>query len=223
MNNSISILQHKINLLTKWGNTCGLTFSPTKSVPIIFRPNSKILHPPRKLKIYGNSLEYSHTTRYLGVILDDRLTWTAHWQEKIPANLAYLRQLANKMKQLHGPKPRLMKWVYTGIVRPRVTYGAMIWSHCKKSKTMYKQLYNLNRAACMMITSTTRTTPQASLELMYNIPPLDIFLQEIGLMTYVRLQSQLDKPWSTTTTFSKPHLHYWDQLMKSALIPVSDD
>ena len=116
-----------------------------------------------------------------------------------------------------------MKWVYTGIVRPRVTYGAMIWGHCKKSKTMHKQLYNLNRAACMMITSTTRTTPQASLELLYNIPPLDIFLQEIGLMTYVRLQSQLDKPWTSTATFSKPHLHYWDQLMKSAFIPEADD
>ena len=116
-----------------------------------------------------------------------------------------------------------MKWVYTGIIRPRITYGAMIWSHCKKSKTMIKQLYNINRAACMMITSTTRTTPQASLELLYNIPPLDIYLKEIGLATYVRLQSQLDKLWATATTFSQPHLHYWDKLMKSAFIDETDD
>ena len=33
---SIDTLQHKINLLTKWGNTCGLIFSPTKSIPIMF-------------------------------------------------------------------------------------------------------------------------------------------------------------------------------------------
>ena len=33
---SVDALQHKINLLTKWGSTCGLVFSPAKSIPIIF-------------------------------------------------------------------------------------------------------------------------------------------------------------------------------------------
>ena len=127
------------------------------------------------------------------------------------------------MKQLHGPKPRLMKWIYTGIIRPRLTYGAMIWSHCTKTKLMTKQLYNLNRTACMMITSTTRSTPQASLELLYNIPPLDLHLQEIGLTTYARLQPQLRKPWYSKATFRKPHLTYWNNLMKETLVQADDD
>ena len=29
---SVDSLQHKINLLTKWGSSCGLTFSPAKSI-----------------------------------------------------------------------------------------------------------------------------------------------------------------------------------------------
>ena len=87
------------------GRTCGLKFSPAKSIPIVFKPNYKPQIPPKKLKIYGKKLEYSTSTRYLGVILDDRLTWGPHWSDKIPANLKYLRTLANKMKQLHGPKP----------------------------------------------------------------------------------------------------------------------
>ena len=132
INNSINIIQHKIYLLTKWGSTCGLLFSPSKSIPVIFKPGNKAISPTRKLSIYGKALEYASSTRYLGVILDDRLTWAPHWQEKIPTNLNYLRVLANKMKQLHGPKPRLMKWVYTGIIRPRLAYGSMIWSNCKK-------------------------------------------------------------------------------------------
>ena len=127
------------------------------------------------------------------------------------------------MKQLHGPKPRLMKWVYTGIIRPRLAYGALIWGHCKKSKTMMKQLYNLNRAACMMITTTTRTTPQAALEIIYNIPPLDIYLKEIGLTTYVRLRAQLENAWQSKTSFLMPHLNYWEQQMKNSLTEVTDD
>ena len=220
---STDALQHKINLLTKWGDTCGLKFSPAKSIPIVFKPNYKPQIPPKKLKIYGKHLNYATSTRYLGVILDDRLSWGPHWNDKIPANLKYLRTLANKMKQLHGPKPRLMKWIYTGIIRPRLAYGAMIWSHCSKNKTMTKQLYNLNRAACMMITTTTRSTPQASLEILYNIPPLDIYLQEIGLTAYARLQSQLGQPWHSKSTFRIPHITYWNNMLKDALIEVEDD
>ena len=113
INASIDALQHKINLLTKWGGTCNLKFSPAKSVPIIFRPSYKQIVPRKHLKIYGNKITYATSTRYLGVILDDRLSWTQHWAAKIPSNLRYLRMLANKMKQLHGPKPKLMKWIYT--------------------------------------------------------------------------------------------------------------
>ena len=149
--------------------------------------------------------------------------WGPHWNTKIPDNLKFLRNLANKMKQLHGPKPRLMKWIYTGTIRPRLTYGAMIWSHCTKTMTMMKQLYNLNRAACMMITLTTRSTPQASLEILYNIPPLDIHLQEIGLTTYARLQGQLGQPWHSKSTFRIPHITFWGNLLKEALIEIEDD
>ena len=74
-----------------------------------------------------------------------------------------------------------------------------------------------------MITTTTRSTPQASLEILYNIPPLDIHLQEIGLTTYARLQSQLGKPWHSKSTFKLPHITYWSNMLRDAVIEVEDD
>ena len=88
---------------------------------------------------------------------------------------------------------------------------------------MLKQLYHLNRTACMMITSTTRTTPQASLELIYNLPPLEIYLEEIGLITYARLYPQLGKPWTSKTTFRIPHLTSWHSLLKATNTDTTDD
>ena len=73
------------------------------------------------------------------------------------------------------------------------------------------------------VNDTTRTTPQASLEIMYNLPPLDIFIQEIGLMTYARLKTQLDKPWHSKKTFETPHLAHWESLMKKVALPATDD
>ena len=86
-----------------------------------------------------------------------------------------------------------MRWVYTGIIRPKFTYGALVWAH-NISPKQHKKLKQLNRIACMSLTPTTRSTPQAALEIMYNITPLDLHLTETGLKTYLRLKTQLDNP-----------------------------
>ena len=52
----------------------------------------------------------------------------------------------------------------------------------------------------MSLTPTTRSTPQAALEIMYNITPLDLHLTDIGLKTYLRLKSQLHQPKHTINT-----------------------
>ena len=89
-----------------------------------------------------------------------------------------------------------MRWVYTGIIRPKLTYGALVWAHNLSSK-QHKKLKQLNRIACMSLTPTTRSTPQAALEIMYNIIPLDLHLTEAGLKSYLRLKVQLDQPKRT--------------------------
>ena len=66
----------------------------------------------------------------------------------------------------------------------------------------------------MSLTPTTRSTPQAALEIMYNITPLDLHLTETGLKTYLRLKSQLDLPRHTIKV--QNHLKYWDSLQISA-------
>ena len=66
----------------------------------------------------------------------------------------------------------------------------------------------------MSLTPTTRSTPQAALEIMCNIIPLDLHLIETGLKSYLRLKSQLDQP--KTTSSIQNHLSYWDSLQISA-------
>ena len=58
---------------------------------------------------------------------------------------------------------------------------------------------------------------------MYNLPPLDIHIQETGLMAYARLKTQLDKPWHNRKTFETPHLARWENIMKKVALPDKDD
>ena len=97
----------------------------------------------------------------------------------------------------------------------------MIWGHKINLKKHGKQLNRLNRIASTSATAIERTTPQASLEMLTNILPLDLHIKEVGMNSYVRLKSQLDKPSTKIKTFNITHLQYWDNLTKN--IDYMDD
>ena len=79
------------------------------------------------LRIYGQEIPFVDSVRYLGVILDKKLTWKEHIDRKIRTAKFSLIRTRNALGTLWGPTPRLVKWLYTGIVCPAITYAAMVW------------------------------------------------------------------------------------------------
>ena len=73
-----------------------------------------------------------------------------------------------------GPKPKLVRWIYTAIVRPRLAYASMVWSHNINQKGKLKKLLQINRLASMLMAPARRSTPTKALELINNLQPLDI-------------------------------------------------
>ena len=92
-----------------------------------------------------------------------------------------------------GPKPSLMKWGYTGLVRPILTYGAMIWGHSALTQTNIAKLRRLNRIATNTITSVRKSNPSRALEIIYDIQPLHLEILKVGLSSYIRLNKYIDK------------------------------
>ena len=79
------------------------------------------------MKLYGKKIKYVTEVRYLGLTIDHKLSWKPHIKKVLDSGCSLMRALASKTRGLYGPKPKLMKWTYTGIVRPKITYGC-IWS-----------------------------------------------------------------------------------------------
>ena len=111
-----------------------------------------------------------------------------------------LLNITNKYRHTHKAKPVLMKWIYTGVIRPKLTYACLIWGNKINTKILRQKLNSLNRLACLLTTNLTRITPQMSLEIILNIEPLEIHIKKLGLIAYKRLESKLDKvSWCTDT------------------------
>ena len=127
-----------------------------------------------------------------------------------------LLNITNKYRHTHKAKPKLMKWICTGVIRPKLTYACLTWGNKINTKILQQKLDSLNRLACLLTTNLTRTAPQMSLEIILHIEPLDIHIKKLGLIAYKRLENKLEKvTWCTDPV--KSHLQYWAQDLHSVI------
>ena len=84
-------------------------------------------------------------------------------------------------------KPQICYWIYVTVIRPQIAYGALIWWLKATQSTVATKLVSLQRLACLCITGAFRSTPTVTLEVLLDLPPLEIFLKAEARVTAYRL------------------------------------
>ena len=217
VNHTMSLIQRIVDQLVAWGTTMGLTFNPTKAVCIQFtRATDKTRKTPRnKLRINGIEVPFSLETRYLGIQIDSKLTWNTHFDITVSKAKRYLCQLVGALSKYWGPQPKLVKWIFTAVVKPRITYAALVWAHSLQTISKKQRLGQINRLAAMMLTPTRKNAPTAALEIIHDLAPLELVLQETALNAYHRLQLMPQANWTKQKTKNPsiiPHLKFLKNL-----------
>ena len=171
----------------------GLSINEKKTEVVLF--TRKRLKEPKKLKVNKVPIEFSKGAKYLGVYLDDKLSFKKHIDDKISKCKKHLFALKSVIGKKWGLNPHLMRWAFTGIVRPKLTYACHLWSH-KMTETTKQKLSKLNRLACLSIAPVHKSTPTAGLEIIYNLLPLDLFVEQMAIKIHTRIQNQVKPCWS---------------------------
>ena len=87
-----------------------------------------------------------------------------------------------------GLKPKMIYWIYTAIVRPRITYASLVWWPKTNVRYAQKKLEKLQRLATISITGAIRSTPSKALDAMLSLLPLHLFVQLEAEKSALRLQ-----------------------------------
>lgn len=106
-----------------------------------------------------------------------------------------------------------MKWAYTGIVRPFLSYAALALGHAAEADDTEEILCRVNHMAINTIVKVPRSTPTKALEIILDIYPLHLHIMNEGLTTYICMKPELNLRWSgvyTNLTHSISHLCYWE-------------
>ena len=189
--------QWVLNRISEWVRAAGLEISPTKSVAVIFSKSQKVRNlfedeeDGMKLTIDGVEIEWHTHARYLGVLVDQKLNFRPHIESKLKAARGMLMRLKGSMGKLWGPNPYLTRWAYLCVVRPAFVFGHLVWGHKVNTKTLKLKLAKLQAEALRLCGHFRRSTPRMGLEMVLNVPPLDLFLEfEVG-RSYFRLKDTL--------------------------------
>jgi hypothetical protein len=169
----------------------------------------------------GQTIEHKTEVKYLGVTLDNKLSWKPHITHKLATAKGQLVRLLSEMRGTFGTKPKLVKWAYTGVVRPKLTYVCMTWSNGLIFDYQMKELKKLDRLACRAAVTLNRTTPQAALNLMLDITPIHLHIQELAIAAFARLEPVLGHPWRPIQDSKRvPHLWQLKTLLESRCLQL---
>lgn len=174
------IVQKGLNITSKWCESAGLQLNAKKTAIMVFTKRKK-LHGWKPIMYNGEEVEVKTEFKYLGVTLDNKLLWDKH-VENICLNAKKAMMVCRRMAgRSWGCSPKILHWMYTMIVRPRLTYGAIAWADRTDLVTARRELDKVQRLACLTITGSMRKCPTRGMEVILGLPPLHLVIKEAEL------------------------------------------
>ena len=184
-------IQQTLDRVSKWATRCGLKFSSSKSSAVIFT-RKKVCTDPPTLKLNNQDIPFSASVRYLGVILDRGLTFREHVKVKFKTAKFKLLQVRNAIGKFWGPSPAQIRWIYTSIIRPSITYGCLVWGKVTRHKYFLQAAEKLQRMALMPMAPIRTHSPTIGMEMLAFVPPLDLFVKSEMVLSLKRVKHLID-------------------------------
>jgi len=128
----LSYLESYLDDLQRWLSEWRIAIV-SKSTAIIFAPAGWRFIQPRPVTLFGESIEWVDTTRYLWVTLDTPLTWSPHIDQvrkRTAQRMGMLGPLLNRKSDLSARNGVLL---YKQLIRPLMDYACPAWRSAFRS------------------------------------------------------------------------------------------
>ena len=139
------IINHELKEISLWLNVNKLFMNISKTQYMVFS-GKKMEDHPININIEGNYLDRVYTTKFLGIMIDDKLSWKDHIiyvSKKISKGLGIIQKARKCLKS-----ETLLSLYYT-FVYPYLTYCNQIWGNV--SSSALHKLTVLQKRAVRMI------------------------------------------------------------------------
>lgn len=113
----------------------GLEVALNKSEAVCFHGPRRKPPPGSHIMVGGVRIGVESTMKYLGLVLDSRWDFNAHFKQLVPKLMGTAAALGGLLPNLKGARVGCRK-LYLGVVRSMVTYGAPVWADTLSSQNI---------------------------------------------------------------------------------------
>ena len=185
-----SSLRLSLDSLDQWLSNHGLSLSAPKSSVVIFTRKNRI--PQVSVDIQGHSIPVDPKVRFLGVLLDSKLTGSQHITyivQKCERIIPILKVLTGVW---WGAHPYTMKLIYNALVRSVIDYGTYLL--IPSNKSALAKLDRIQAQCLRIISGCMKSSPVNALQVECAEAPLALRRQYLASRFACRLISKSSHP-----------------------------
>lgn len=165
------MVEESLEKMAKWAEDYGLDFRVNKCQYTMFPVKGQIGRRPT-IKIRGSHIKYCKEIKYLGVLIDHKLTWLPH----LNGVMERVKKFENKLKQFTratwGLRPEVLKTLYLRATERLVLYGAPNW--VAQTERVRTKLIQIQRRSLLGISKCYRTVSSDALQVLTGCVSLDL-------------------------------------------------
>ena len=178
-------LNKKLINLNKWAKSLELEFSPNKSFVINFTMRRKFDYIP-KIKLNNINIEYKDSIKYLGLILDKRLTWKEHIKDiynKCIKRIGLINYIISNIKNINTEYSITL---YKTMIRPLCEYASEIWNDASTSNK--RKLDSIQHKYLTKALGVNRLAHRTDVSLETKVLPLELRRVEKTFKKYINIK-----------------------------------
>ena len=130
-------------------------------------------------------LTQAHSLKYLGIILDTKLTFKDHINYITDKCSRLIFALSKSAKLTWGLGHEALKTIYTGAILPLLQYGAPIWINTLAKASYKTKLIRDQRLMNIRIAKSYRTVSNEALCIITGLIPIDIKIEETAQLLQI--------------------------------------
>ena len=172
--------------LVSYFNSNSLQLNLTKTNYMIIPPKTTATNYPDTISINNTAVHRVHESKFLGVIIDDKLSFRSHIKQvenKVSKGLYALRTAKHFLPKKH------LNLIYHALIAPHLTYGSVYWQ--STTKNHLSKLTVLQKKAVRIINKAEYNAPSAPIFKELRILPLQQLHTFELLKLMYRIKNQL--------------------------------
>ena len=196
--------------ISDWRKINRLSLNIKKTHFILFRNRQKKIESSVKLKINGNEIEQVEFTKFLGVIINENLTWSNHILSlisKVSKNIGVIRRVSKIL-----PKDVLFT-LYNSMIMPYLEYCNIAWA--TNDSVLFGKLFILQKKVVRVISGSLWNSHTNPIFMKNNLLKLrELNVLQVGLFMFKFVNNMIPASFAHFFVFNKD-IHQHDTRIKN--------